>query len=206
MSDLRAELAALKSKLKPELSEEQRAQKAEEDALRAEIAATRAALREDENEELRARFANSPLLRFFDCDPDQEHPEKIEYKGEGNPSRKPYDKPMECTLYTRFVVRGAKAHQLDQHATAIEVHIDANGKGQGGVNLDKQASITARIAEACIVWPTAEYMQCTPEQHARNIEASLCHLGAWRQVIGSAAVELGGAAAAMRQAKSQSDR
>ena len=202
MSDLRAELAALKSKLKPELSEEQRAQKAEEDALRAEIAATRAALREDENEELRARFANSPLLRFFDCDPDQEHPEKIEYKGEGNPSRKPYEKPIECTLYTRLVVRGAKAHQLDQHASAIEIYVGENGKGQGGINADKQASVTARIAEACIVWPTAEYMQCTPEQHVRNIEASLWHLGAWRQVIGNAAVELGGTAAVMRAAKS----
>lgn len=192
MSDaLKAELEALRAKRKPALTEEQAKAKAAEDALRAEIVAARLALRVEENDDIIVKYAATKTRRFFDFDPDGEHPAKVEHNGNT------------CDLYTRFVVCGANADLLERNAEAIVVR-GVNAKGVPDVSIDttKQLAVTNECARMCIVYPTAETAGVPADQHMRNIDASLWYLGAARAEVGKAAIELGGADAAMRRAKS----
>jgi hypothetical protein len=189
--DLRAELEALKAKRRPALTEAEQAAKAEEEALLAEIEAERRALRIEENDSIVAQFAYTKTRRFFDFDPNGEQPATIEHGG------------ATCALYTRFVVRGANADQLERNSEAIEVRgVDAKGVPDVRINTAKQLAVTNECAKACITYPTAKLLGITEDQHAKNIDASLWHLGAARAEVGQAAIQLGGVDAAAHRSKS----
>lgn len=191
MSDLRAELEALRAKRKPAPTDAEVQAQAEEKALRAEIVAELRALRAEENEAIIAKHARTKTRRFFDFDPDGEHPATVEHNG------------VTCALYTRFVVRGANADQLERNADAITVRgVDAKGVPDVVLDTAKQLAVTNECAEACVVYPTAESAGVSPEQHAKNIKASLWYLGAARAEVGQAAIKLGGVDAAAHRSKS----
>lgn len=189
-NELQAELDKLRAKRKPAMTEDEVRAKAEEAVLRVAIAEEKRALREEENVGIAEQYAPSKTRRLFDYDPDGDEPAEIEYGGKT------------CALYTRFVIRGANADQLERHGDAVTVTLGADGKPVGAVDLKKQIVVTGEIAESCIVYPTAKIAGVSDEQHARNIKASLWHLGAARAEIGKAALELGGVDAASRRSKS----
>lgn len=188
-NDLQAELAKLRAMRKPPMTEEEQRAKAAEEALRAAIAEEMRALRAEENESIIAQYAPKKTRRFFDFDPELEQPATVEYKG------------STCTLYTRFVVRGANADQLERHGDAITAK-----QGPKGIEVEVDAAkinaVVNECARACVVYPTAASVGVSEEQHAKNIEASLWHLGAARAEVGKAAIELGGVDAAARRSKS----
>jgi len=188
---LQAELESLRAKLRPVPTEEERRAKEAEERLRAEIAAARAALREQENSDIRAKYAPTKARRFFDFDPEQEHPEVIEHNG------------ATCTLYTRFVVRGATADQLDRLSDAITAQ-PAKNAAEMAMSIDtaKITALTAECGEGSVVYPTAATAGVSPEQHVKNVKASLWYLGAARAALGAAARELGEEAAKLHRSKS----
>lgn len=188
---LKAELEALRVKLKPEPTEAERKALAEEAELRKQLAAARAALRDQENADIVAKYAPKKTRRFFDFDPDNEHPTFVDYGG------------VSCMLYTRFVVRGANADQLERHSDAITVKgLAKDGTPDVSIDTAKMQAVSIECAETCIVYPTAESAGVSPEQHALNVKASLWYLGAARAEVGKAAIELGGVEAAARRSKS----
>jgi hypothetical protein len=189
--DLQATLDALKAKRKPPITAEQMAARAREAELRAEIAAERRALREEENADIIAKYAPAKTRRFFDFDPDGEQPATVEHNGK------------ECALYTRFVVRGANADQLERNGDAITVRgVAKDGTPDVVIDTAKMQAVSIECAETCIVFPTAEAAGVTPEQHKLNIKASLWYLGAARAEVGQAAIKLGGVDAAAHRSKS----
>jgi hypothetical protein len=191
VKDLQAQRDALRAKRKPAPTEAELVAKAEEAALHVEIAAELRALRVEENDVIIAKHASTKTRRFFDFDPDGEQPATVEHNGKA------------CALYTRFVVRGANADQLERNADAIVVRgVDAKGVPDVTFDASKTAAVLVECAETCIVYPTAESAGASVEQHAKNIKASLWHLGAARAVVGNAAIELGGVDAAARRTKS----
>lgn len=192
VDNLLIELRALRGKLRPEPTEDERAEKAAEDNLRAEIHAARLALRVQENEDIIAKHAPTPKTRrFFDFDADQEYPATIEHNG------------ATCALYTRFVVRGANADQLDRLSDAITLKdVDKQGKPVMAIDTARITAITAECGEQCVVYPTAETAGVSAEQHTKNVKASLWYLGAARALLGAAAKEIGEEAAKLHRSKS----
>jgi len=188
--ELQAELEQLRAKRRPALSEEQQRAKAQEEELRAALAEERRALRAEENEAIIAAHAPTRTRRFFDFDPDGVQPDTVEHER------------VTCRLYTRFVVRGANADQLERHGDAVTISFGADGKPKGSVDTAKQVAVSNEIAAACVVYPTAEIVGVSPEQHGKNIRASLWYLGAARAEIGAAAIALGGVDAAAHRSKS----
>jgi hypothetical protein len=190
-NELMAELAALRAKRKPVPTDEEVRAQAAVDALRAEIAAERRALRAEENDAIVAAHAPTKTRRFFDFDPDGEQPETIEY-----------DKKT-CALYTRFVVRGATADQLEKHSDAFVVKgVDGAGRPDVAIDAAKLQAVSIECAETCVVYPTAATAGVSAEQHMLNVKASLWHLGAARAEVGQAAIKLGGVDAAVHRSKS----
>lgn len=189
--ELQAELDRLRAKRKPDPTEAEKQARAEEERLRAEIAAELRALRVEENDAIIAKHAPTKTRRFFDFDPDGEHPAEVEHGGKT------------CKLYTRFVVRGANADQLEKHSEAFVLKgLDKEGKPNVEIDPAKMQSVAVECAETCIVYPTAATVNASPEQHALNIKASLWYLGAARAEVGKAAIDLGGVDAAARRSKS----
>jgi hypothetical protein len=188
---LKAELEALRAKRKPAPTEAELAARVEEAEVRRAIAAELRALREEENEAIKAKWAPTKTRQFFDFDPDGERPATIEHN------------EATCALYTRFVVRGANADQLERHGDAITVRGVAND-GTPDVSIDaaKMQAVSVECAETCIVFPTAEHYGVSAEQHKANIKASLWYLGAARAEVGQAAIKLGGVDAAAHRSKS----
>jgi hypothetical protein len=189
--DLKAELEALRAKRKPAPTEAEVNAAAIEASLRAEIAAEIRALREEENADIIAKHAPTKMRRFFDFDPDGEQPATIEYNG------------ATCALYTRFVVRGANADQLERNGDAITVRgIAKDGTPDVVIDTAKMQAVSIECAETCVVYPTPETVGVAVEQHRLNIKASLWYLGAARAEVGQAAIKLGGVDAAAHRSKS----
>ncbi len=188
--ELQKRLAELKAKRKPALSEAEAKVKAAEAALLAEIEAEQRALREEENEAIAAKFAPTKARRFFDFDPECIHPATVVHNG------------AVCELYTRFVVRGANADQLERNNDVYTFKGMKNGEPDVVIDTAKAMAVTIECAEQCIVYPTADTFGVTQEQHIKNVKASLWYLGAARAEVGKAAIELGGTEAALRRSKS----
>lgn len=190
---LKAELEALRAKRKPAPTEVELAARAEEAELRKAIAAELRALREEENAGIEARYAPTKTTRrFFDFDLNSEHPSTIVDRDGAT-----------CALYTRFVVRGANADQLERHGDAITVRgVAKDGTPDVSIDAAKMQAVSIECAETCVVYPTAEIAGVSPEQHAKNIKASLWYLGAARAEVGQAAIKLGGVDAAAHRSKS----
>lgn len=191
INELENKLASLRAKRKPAINDEQRAAMEREAKLQADIAAELRAIREEENANIKSKHAPNRLRRFFDFDPDGEQPATVEHNG------------VVCALYTRLVVRGANADQLERNSDAIVVRgIRADGSPDVIFDTAKTNAVMVECAESCIVYPTAAIAGVNEEQHKKNIKASLWHLGAARAEIGKAALELGGVDAAAHRSKS----
>lgn len=187
----RAELAALRAKRKPALTEAEVALAAEEAALNAEIDAERRAVRSEENAAIVARHAPNASRAFFDFDPECQQPATIERDGKT------------FVLHTRFVVKGANADMLEAHSDAITAQIDAQTQAVTPIiDLGKQTAIVSKHAIDCIVYPTAAECGASPEAHRANLVESLRELGSARVELGKAAIEIGTKGAQARNSKS----
>jgi hypothetical protein len=185
------ELAALRAKRKPALTEAEAEAKAEAEALASEIEAEKRALRAEENADIVAKHAPNASRAFLDFDPDCLYPAMAELDGK-----------MQM-FHTRFVVRGATADMLESHGDCITAQIDAQtNEVTPIVDLGKQLSVLSRNAIDCIVWPTAAECGVTEEVHKKNLTASLHALGSARVELGKTAIAIGTKGAQARNSKS----